>query len=57
MALEAYIECPKCKHVYNIIKQIYDKGENFSMYCPMCTGQFPRREAKIVSTNFPTKEK
>ncbi len=37
MALEAYLECPRCKDIYNIHKQLYDKGENFPMYCPKCT--------------------
>ena len=57
MALEAYIECPKCKHVYNIHKQIYDKGETFPMYCPMCMTLYPRKEGKILSANFPALEK
>jgi hypothetical protein len=57
MALEAYIECPKCKQVYNIHKQIYDKGEDFPMYCPMCMALFPRKEGKILSANFPALEK
>lgn len=52
MALEAYIQCPKCGHIYNIHKQLFDKGEEFLMYCPMCMAQFPRRDSKIISTNF-----
>jgi uncharacterized protein YbaR (Trm112 family) len=57
MALEAYIQCPMCKHVYNIHKQLYDKGENFLMYCPKCMTLYPRKEGKMISANFPTSEK
>ena len=53
MAQEFYIECPKCKHVYNVHKMIYDKGPGFLMYCPNCMNRFPRKEGNIRSANFP----
>jgi hypothetical protein len=56
MAEEFYVECPKCHHVYNVHKMIYDKGVAFSMYCPNCMHRYERKEGKIVSANFPLNE-
>jgi len=52
MAQEFYIQCPKCEHVYNVHKMIYDKGVKFLQLCPLCLNRFPRQEGKIVSANF-----
>ena len=52
MAQEFYIECPNCKHVYNVDKMIYDGGPNFLMYCPVCLHRYPRKEGNIKTANF-----
>ncbi|MBI4317167.1 MAG: hypothetical protein HY675_01645 [Chloroflexi bacterium] len=54
MAPIFYVECPHCGHVYNVHKMVWDQGEEFLMYCPMCMARFPRSEGRIVSTNFRT---
>jgi uncharacterized Zn-finger protein len=53
MAQEFYIKCPFCSHVYNAGKMIYDRGEDFMQFCPMCMKKYPRKEGEIVSANFP----
>ena len=53
MAPEFYIECPNCKHVYNVHKMIYDMGEDFLMKCPLCLHRYPRKQGRIISANFP----
>ncbi len=53
MAQEFYIECPKCNHIYNVHKMIYDQGADFLQFCPMCMARFSRKEGKIISANFP----
>lgn len=55
MAKEFYIQCPKCNHVYNVHKMIYDQGVEFRQLCPLCLNRFTRKEAKIISSNFTTK--
>jgi len=57
MAEEFYVECPKCHHVYNVHKLIYEKGPAFSMYCPSCTYRFERKKGKIISANFPLSDR
>jgi transcription elongation factor Elf1 len=56
MPPEFYITCPKCGHRYNVHKMIYDEGEDFSMFCPMCTTRYPRKEGKIDAANFDIKK-
>jgi hypothetical protein len=56
MPPEFYITCPKCGHRYNVHKMIYDEGEDFSMFCPMCTTRYPRKEGKIDAANFEIKK-
>lgn len=56
MPPEFYITCPKCGHRYNVHKMIYDEGEDFSMFCPICTKRFPRKEGKIDAANFDIKK-
>jgi hypothetical protein len=56
MPPEFYIACPKCGHRYNVHKMIYDEGEDFSMFCPLCTTRYPRKEGQIDSANFEVKK-
>jgi hypothetical protein len=56
MPPEFYITCPKCGHRYNVHKMIYEEGEEFSMFCPICTARFPRKEGKIDAANFDIKK-
>jgi len=56
MPPEFYITCPKCGHRYNVHKMIYDEGEDFSMFCPLCTTRYPRKEGKIDAANFDVKK-
>jgi transcription elongation factor Elf1 len=56
MPPEFYITCPKCGHRYNVHKMIYDEGEDFSMFCPVCTARYPRKEGKIDAANFDIKK-
>jgi len=56
MPPEFYITCPKCGHRYNVHKMIYDEGEDFSMFCPVCTARYPRKEGKIDGANFEIKK-
>jgi predicted nucleic-acid-binding Zn-ribbon protein len=56
MPPEFYITCPKCGHRYNVHKMIYDEGEDFSMFCPVCTARYPRKEGKIDGANFDIKK-
>jgi uncharacterized Zn finger protein len=56
MPPEFYITCPKCGHRYNVHKMIYDEGEDFSMFCPMCMTRYPRKEGKIDAANFDIKK-
>jgi len=53
MPPEFDIECPQCGHRYNVHKMIYDRGESFLMFCPLCLHRFERREGKITGANFP----
>ncbi len=52
MAQEFYIICPECEQAYNVHKMIYDKGQDFLMYCPNCMHRYPRKEGKVESANF-----
>jgi hypothetical protein len=52
MAQEFYIECPKCNHVYNVHKIVYDKGPEFLMYCPNCMHRYQRKDGKIRLADF-----
>jgi len=56
MPPEFYITCPKCGHRYNVHKMIYDEGEDFSMFCPLCAARYPRKEGKIDAANFDVKK-
>jgi transcription elongation factor Elf1 len=56
MPPEFYITCPQCGHRYNVHKMIYDEGEDFSMFCPVCTARYPRKEGKIDAANFDIKK-
>lgn len=56
MPPEFYITCPKCGHRYNVHKMIYDEGEDFSMFCPVCTTRYPRKDGKIDAANFEIKK-
>jgi transcription elongation factor Elf1 len=56
MPPEFYITCPKCGHRYNVHKMIYDEGEEFSMFCPVCMARYPRKEGKIDAANFEIKK-
>lgn len=56
MPPEFYITCPKCGHRYNVHKMIYDEGEDFSMFCPLCAARYPRNEGKIDAANFDVKK-
>jgi uncharacterized Zn finger protein len=56
MPPEFYITCPKCGHRYNVHKMIYDEGEEFSMFCPVCTARYPRKDGKIDAANFDIKK-
>jgi uncharacterized Zn finger protein len=56
MPPEFYITCPKCGHRYNVHKMIYDEGEDFAMFCPVCTTRYPRKEGKIDGANFEIKK-
>lgn len=56
MALEFYVKCPDCGHNYNVQKKLYDLGPDFPLYCPMCLAEFPRRQGRIVSANFPVSD-
>ncbi len=53
MPPEVYIVCPRCGHEYNIHKRVYDRGAEFTMFCPLCNAEFPRREARIAGANVP----
>jgi hypothetical protein len=35
---------------------VYDQGEEFLMFCPVCTERYPRREGKIDAANFEIKK-
>lgn len=53
MPPEFYIECPNCGHRYNVHKMIYDQGESFLMFCPLCMHRFERKDGNIAGANFP----
>ena len=40
----------------NVHKMIYDEGEDFSMFCPVCMARYPRKDGKIDAANFEIKE-
>jgi hypothetical protein len=46
----------QCGHRYNVHKMIYDEGEEFSMFCPVCTARYPRKDGKIDAANFEIKK-
>lgn len=56
MPPEFYIACPKCGHRYNVHKMIYDEGEDFLMFCPLCNARFSRKEGKVDAANFEIKK-
>jgi hypothetical protein len=35
---------------------IYDQGEDFLMFCPLCMTRYPRGEGKIDAANFDVKK-
>jgi uncharacterized Zn finger protein len=55
MPPEFYIVCPGCSHKYNVHKMIYDQGEDFVMFCPMCMKRYARKEGKVEDANFELK--
>lgn len=55
MPPEFYIVCPSCGHKYNVHKMIYDQGEDFLMFCPMCMKRYKRKEGEVAGANFDLK--
>ncbi len=52
MPPELYLKCPKCGHVYNVDRTLFDPARKIQMYCPLCMTRFDRDSATIVNANF-----